>query len=1119
MSSPSLYLLGQPRIQVGVSQVRLPTRRALALCAYLALEGPSTRARLISLLWEDHQESAARVNLRQELRRIRSTPLGACLKAEGDTLFLAAELEVDVQLFLRHAAELEYAAALREYSGPLLGGTNVLDAPELQGWLDLQRERLHQRFAGMAEAQAGLLEAAGELRGALELWQMLLRGDELHERWHAEAIRLHLRLGDREAALKQFERCQRVLQAELGLAPLPETLRLAQEARRARPAPGLPTPAPPAAPAPAFSLVGRRDIWATLKQRPPVVLLLGEPGIGKTALARAAAGLTKVLILLGQELAVNTPFSPATAALERHLSGLTDAERSALLPLLPGKDLPPDPALRAGFRRAVAGIIGDRLGADGILLLEDLHWFDSATCEVLPEVLSRCRQVGTWVIATARPHELAHNPAATHLLPTDTLRVTLGPLGQADLSRLVHDWTGHAPDNDFLQWLEDASAGNPLSVRETLRLLRVAQGEGPLSVPPESEAAPVRALILRRIEHLGAPSKRVLEAASVCSGAFSVTELAKTTALDEWTCLELLEDAELAGILEEDGGLYRFAHDLMRRAALSSLSPARAALLHRHMAAVLEKSGGSPSRLAQHLEAAGGDASGWWWKAALAAEQYYAYPQALTHSQRALEGQLSPELRLGIHRRRLLWWRTTDNRQGWQTEVERLEALAYREGASVWWIEARLARLDWLFNGGRYHEVLALGASMLSDPNASAEQHARALLEYGNAHVYLGRHGEAQLHLREALNLDGITLDAQPELYGRLHHSLTASALETGNLGMAREHAELTRQGFERAGSRMGQLRSLFNSFAIADRSGVLDEARTFGMLALELTRDMEDRTHERVALFNLTSLAIKADEIETAQSLMVEVEVMIENEADKRIIWWAKLHRAEIARMTGKLGKAAVLMNEVRLEAKLDRNESYCSKSRLEISELLMDVGLVEQAQALITSEESSLESDLPDRKIIDARLLGCKGKHREAAERLAYLLHAEHLEESRTHDRLVLHLANALLGAQQPLEAETLLAEETLSDTPAIRARKAALRLRLAASQDNLEAAQTLLASGHVPPIERLELLDALSRLDTGYLEQAVKLRRQLLASLLPALKTAWPQLSHVDNGVCEP
>ncbi|WP_420597056.1 ATP-binding protein [Deinococcus sp.] len=1097
-----LSLLGNAKIQMGETALRLPTRRAQALCAYLALEGGAARSKLISLLWEDNEEASARVNLRQELRRIRATPIGAHLKAEGDYLSLDDALPVDVRQFQHHTAQLDFLAALNDYGGPLLDGTDFFDAPELQRWLDGQRERLTQCWQDTAAAQAERLEAGGELRGALELWQQLLRADELRERSYAEAMRLHLRLGEREAALKQFERCQAVLHSELGLSPLPETLRLAEQARSAHTAP-TPTPtAVPASASPAFSLVGRQEAWAELRRRPPVALLLGEPGIGKTALARAACGNVKVLTLLGQELAANTPFSPATAALERHLAGLTDTERSALLPLLPGKDLPPDPALRASFRRTVARIIGERLGADGILLLEDLHWFDSATCEMLPEVLARCRQVGTWVIATARPHELAQNAAAAHLLPPGTLRLTLGPLESADLWRLVQDWTSHPPDAEFVSWLDEATAGNPLAVRETLRLLRVSQGEGPLSVPPESEAAPVRALILTRLEHLGAPSKRVLEAASVCSGAFSLAELAGTTALDEWTCLELLEGAVLAGLLEEDGGLFRFAHDLIRRAVVSSLSPARAALLHRHMAAVLDKSGGSPSRLAQHLEAAGDDASVWWWKAALAAEQVYAYQQALSHSQLALEGRLAPELRLKVHRRRLLWWRTLDDRSGWQTEVERLEALAYREGSALWWIEARLARLDWLFNGGRYHEVLELGASVLQDPNADTEQHARALLECGNAQMQLGRYQEAQHHLRGALALGGITLEAQPELYGRLNHSLTASALKAGDLKTATAHAELARQGFERAGSRMGQLRSLFNSFAIADRSGALDEAHTFGMLALELTRDMEDRQNERMALFNLTSLAIKAEEAEMAQSLMVEVEVLIENEADQTVIWWAKLHRAELARMTGQLGEAVTLLSDIHLGAKVAGNELFRSKARLETAELLLDMALPGQAQMVLRHGEPLAELDLPDRKIIDARLLSSKGKDQDAAECLEQVLRREHLEESRTRDRLILHLANALLSAQRRSETEALLAGENVSSTPSIQARKASLALRLGADRDAVGAAQALLASGNVPPIERLELLRTLAATvpqQGDYQVQADELGKYLAASFV--------------------
>ncbi|WP_293913416.1 AAA family ATPase, partial [Deinococcus sp.] len=710
------------------------------------------------------------------------------------------------------------------------------------------------------------------------------------------------------------------------------------------------------------------------------VLLLGEPGIGKSTLARAACGNVKVLTLTGYEAALNIPFSPATAALERHLPGLSDTERSELFPMLPGKKLSPDPALKAGFQRAVARIIEDRLGSDGILLLDDLHWFDSATCEVLPAVLERCRQVGTWVVATARPLELSHNALASKLFGPDTLRLTLTPLLGADLAHLTAELTEAAPDPAFVAWLQDATAGNPLAVRETLRLLRDTQGAGPLSIPAESEAAPVRALILQRLERLGAEARRVLEAASVSSGSFSVRELAGTTALDEWACLEVLEGAVLAGMLEDAGGNFKFAHDLIRRAILSSLSPARAGLLHRHMAAVLEKSGGPLESVAQHLEAAGEDASDWWWRAARAAERVYAYPQALAHSQRALEGRLEPEIRLAVHRRRLLWWRTVDDRSGWKTEVERLEALAYREGEASWWTEARLARLEWLFQGGRYHEVLELGEVVLPDPNITPEQHARALLECGNACVYLGRHADAQAQLKLGLTLDGVTLAGMPELFGRLNHSLTASALETGDLEMARHHAELARQGFERAGSRAGQLRSLFNSFDLAYRSGENEEARAFGLLALELARDLDDVKSEQLALFNLLDHAIYTKDVNFVMQYIKIVDDL-KFTSDNRMLWWKSYIKAQFALLRGESRESLHYFIESDKIAHGVGSDEQIVKTRIGIAESYVSLGEFEKARDalmsnVLTDENRIFGEGKPEwlavKKVVDTYMSG---------------------------------------------------------------------------------------------------------------------------------------------------
>ncbi len=1101
-----LTLLGRGALHSGGRALRFPTRRAAALCAYLVLEGAAARPKLAALLWEDHPEASGRVNLRQELRRLRTTPLGPYLLAEGDHLRLSSEVTSDAGQFEQCAGRGDYASALTHYGGAVLEGTEFFDAPELAEWLESQRRRWQERWTAALSAQALALEQRGEVQSALETWQRLLRGDELRERWHAEVMRLHLRLGEREAALRQFARCQEMLSRELGLSPLPETLRLAEQARTAEfPAP-LPRPSPSQVLAPL--MVGREAAAATLRSRSGMTLILGEPGIGKSTLVRSVCGQIKVLVLSGHELGQNTPFSPATAALERHLAGLTRSEQADLTPMLPGRYLPPDPALRAGFRRAVAKIMQERLGADGVLVLEDLHWFDSATCEVLRDVLERCEQIGTWVLATARPHELSRNAAASALWSPRMRRLTLGPLSADHLAELSRRWTGQRPDPAFVAWLQDATAGNPLAAHETLRALRDEQGAGALTVPAEREAAPVRALLLQRARRLGEAARRVLEAASVCSSAFSVRQLAHTTALGEWACLEALEQAALAGILEARGEQFVFAHDLFRRSLLSSLSPARAALLHRHMAAELERSGGAAERVAQHLSAAGEDASGWWWKAALAAERVYAYVQALAHSERALTGELTPELRLSCHRRRLLWWRTVDDRQGWQREVERLEALAYRQGEAQWWTEARLARLEWLFQGGRYPEVLALGTQLLADSNVAAEQRARALLERGNACLALGRPAEAAFHHREALELSGVTLKACPELFGQLHHSLTASALDTGDLPLARRYAELARQGFERAGSRMGQLRSLLNAFAIAERSGEAEQARASGLLALNLAREMDDAAHQRLALFSLAAQAVAQDQAGPARAALSELERLETGPGDVRLHWWLKLHWAEVARLEGDVPAAFAFLEQARQYSRQAASAERLFETDLKAAQLLLDLRRPAEAERALSGPPSGWDPARRDSaleySVAQARLRIWAGQLEAGCRQLQQVLTQCGAENIRWYRRASLYLASALIDRRDFAAAAQVLQRLEGHSSEATEARRLALTLKLPGGAAADPAARTLLASDRVPPLERLELLSALAALDPlpGFSEQAEALRRTLTAFADPEL-----------------
>lgn len=224
-----LTLLGQPQLKLGRTEPTLP-RKALALMAYLSLEGPTPRAKLAELLWGSEQEGG-RSNLRQLLHHIGKTALDRQLASDGKSLGLEGDYHSDVDGFKQAVAQGRWCKAIELYTGDFLEGLDLGEADGFEEWLHRQREELLGLYCHALEQQALQLETRGDGRGALKLFLELLRRDELQEHYHRQAMRLYAVLGEREAALRQFARCQVVLKQELGLEPLGETTQLADQIR------------------------------------------------------------------------------------------------------------------------------------------------------------------------------------------------------------------------------------------------------------------------------------------------------------------------------------------------------------------------------------------------------------------------------------------------------------------------------------------------------------------------------------------------------------------------------------------------------------------------------------------------------------------------------------------------------------------------------------------------------------------------------------------------------------------------------------------------------------------------------------------------------------------------
>jgi DNA-binding SARP family transcriptional activator len=637
-----------------------PKQRAVLVLLLVNAPNVVPLDQLIDRLWRDEPPSSATGTLQAYISQLRKilepgrsprTPARVLRTREPGYLLDIAPGQLDAHRFLSamDAAHAALADGRPQEAERLL-------SPALAAWRGepyadfAEEEFLRPTLAHLAEARLSALSTLAETRLALGragevVWEAerLLQQVPYREGLWALLIRALYLDGRQADALAAYQRCRTLLKSELGLDPSPELRRLEQAVlrqdetllgtwattvpaastpSRVTPMPGLATPPPgPAMSGPARPalprLVGREPHLRRIGDRLAdaargaggVLVVGGEPGIGKTRLAEFAAELATergFAVAWGRCVEDAPAFWPWVQAAKTLDPAIADRLAGGGRDGGPNKDQgrfgqsADDAAARPGggdpdtarfvLHDSVARAMERRAAKSPVLIvLEDAHWADAATLKLLAYLGGDLHRVPLLVLVTVR-HERQRRALTEALAELTrqrgTERLNVGPLTPADVADYLHGRHDHL--RPYVAELHDRTGGNPFFLGELLRLAASEGAAGGVAALPVPDG--VRDVIAQRVSRLPEDSQALLRTAAVAGRDVAADVLEAAAGIGGARMMMLLEPAVATGLLVEvDGGWdYRFSHALVRETLYGELSRLQRSQLHGRIGAAIE---------------------------------------------------------------------------------------------------------------------------------------------------------------------------------------------------------------------------------------------------------------------------------------------------------------------------------------------------------------------------------------------------------------------------------------------------------------------------------------------------------------------------------------------------
>ena len=379
---------------------------------------------------------------------------------------------------------------------------------------------------------------------------------------------------------------------------------------------------------PAGSLVGRDSEMALLtglirdaaRGRGSSVLIEGEPGIGKSALVRAAVAAAQearceVFWGAGDELGQALPLLPFLDGL-RVREPTTNPRRNAIVRLLRGEvtadrgtDVP------AVLAEQLLALVAEQCAVrPTVLVIDDLQWADQTSVTLWGRLARSAQQMPLLLIGMMRPVPQREDLLALRRVAGDGARLQLTALTEAAVADLVAALADGKPDGNLMR-LADGAAGNPLYITELVAALSRGSSltiteTGAAELASGSAPDSLSAAIADRLGFVARPVREVLQAAALLGMDFAIPDLAVVLDRSVTDLIPAVNEACAAGVLTESGQGLRFRHPLIRAALYDEMPAAVRTAWHRDAGRALAEAGAPTDRVARQMLRAVGEPGG-----------------------------------------------------------------------------------------------------------------------------------------------------------------------------------------------------------------------------------------------------------------------------------------------------------------------------------------------------------------------------------------------------------------------------------------------------------------------------------------------------------------------------